>query len=250
MHLTPPKHRECHFERYVLLSATLLSMDCVIPFASYVGADFANHPGFVTALRGAISNVRQKGDLSHASVSASSLIVNELLKHSSTEVVKKFVWWSAFVLENELVSEFSKWKRALVRCVSQGEQWSSLGLSKMLLNQLQASIADYLAPQPMRVPSPSPRLSDWDLHLYAVNLFNDDDVAAHDPETYMYGCQAAFRGMGFWSRAENLLVDANLTLFHQAVVARLDLEEEYRSLANRLNEPVVFRSVSFSGDAG
>lgn len=85
------------------------------------------------------------------------------------------------------------------------------------------------------------RLSDWDLQMYAVFLFNDEDPAIHDPRGYLYTYEQTFRAIRFWSRSIDLFSPSEIGRIHDAVVKQLKLGTWTRELVSVLGSPASFR---------
>ena len=115
------------------------------------------------------------------------------------------VWWGqrVFAWDPQEHRDLMLWEDVLRFCADSAAHWQRLGLPTNIAEtaRREFSRANDREPYDERQREVfDKRLSDWDLHMYAINLFDDDDVALPTgPHTYLYPTFKNHQGYRFWS---------------------------------------------------
>lgn len=209
---------------------TLLSMDVVVAFYPLMGLEVSEPTTFRDLLRSQIRQVRREfaaappGGASYSPERTLDAVARTFGPAQS----KYLVWWGQRIFAWDLQEqrELMLWEDVLRFCADEPERWSQLGLPAHLANTARQEFVraiDREAYDHHYVEYYDKPLSDWDLHMYAVNLFDDEDVATPSPAKYLYPTFMNNRNYRFWawlmkqttSREQDTLMKNAITLAKQ-----------------------------------
>ena len=185
---------------------TLLSMDVVIAFHDLLGLRVSAPTAFRELLRAEILQVRREfaaappGD----AVYSPERTLEALALALGPAQRDHLLWWGQRIFGWDIQEHRSLllWDDVLRFCALDAKRWRELRLPAHLADaaRLEFVRATDRAPYDQRrVEVCDKPLSDWDLHMYVVNLFDDEDVASRGPESYLYATFTNFQGYYFWA---------------------------------------------------
>ncbi|KHD07340.2 hypothetical protein PN36_21245 [Candidatus Thiomargarita nelsonii] len=171
----------------------LLSMDIVIPFYHLMGLNLPNRQEFVQILRDIIleSYKKQVDNPNDVSLFVTDSI-RKIADKFGEDICLQLLQWGRFIFaENTHAhADLHQWKVILEYCHSNTKLWEDLGWSPMLSHEAQKkflaskSMAEYDELHKKVYEQP---LSDWDLCLYAIRRFDDEDpTATNRPDKWVY----------------------------------------------------------------
>ncbi len=114
--------------------------------------------------------------------------------------------------------ELESWMWLLRRARHDPARWRRLGLDDAALRELNHAVdmTEYRFEQQLQKDV---RLSDWDLHVYAICLFDDDaEDAPNGPDTYLYPSILIHRARRFWRRLLTRYDASQLAHLHRAAL--------------------------------
>jgi hypothetical protein len=209
---------------------TLLSMDVVVAFYPLIGLEISEPTRFRDLVRSQILQVRREFAAvppEGASYSPKKTL-DAIERTFGTAQGKHLVWWGQRIFAWDLQEhrELTLWEDVLRFCADDAGRWNQLGLPAHLSNAARQEFVraiDREAYDQHYVEYYDKPLSDWDLHMYAVNLFDDDDVATPSPAKYLYPTFMNNRNYRFWawlmkqttSRERDSLMNNAITLAKQ-----------------------------------
>ncbi len=183
---------------------TLLSMDVVIAFDDLMGLVVPNRLAFLAVLRSLILDMRSGyagGGPFYSPTAVEAAFASELGEERRDHVA----WWGNQIFERDRQDhrDLYAWTLTLRHCRHDPSRWESLGLpgdvSRSALSEFLRSINTTEYNQRKKQAQARP-LSDWDLHMYALNRFDDDeDISSSGPWTYLYPTVMAYEGYRFWA---------------------------------------------------
>lgn len=163
---------------------------------------------------------------------------SEMLRHVTPVVggltMQRLSWWGTRVFSDDPAKDhtgLNDWRPVLAFCVRDPELWSKTGLSQSARQSFVESlrIDDY---ETLQADIDQLQLSDWDLHLYALELYDDtlyDGDFAHildGPRLWVRPTVRAHRQYRFWSTALRALTVAQqrqLLDFGRAIAREEDI---------------------------
>jgi hypothetical protein len=188
---------------------SLLSMDVVRPFFDLMGLKLANPIEFQEVLRREVIADRKSGvAVPSATLPMSSPAVLDAVRESLGEGVSRHLaWWERSVFHKTPSRDnrgLRKWITVFQTCRHEPRLWSRLGLPQGALDRFLRScnLDEYLRRQKEVDATP---LSDWDMHLYALYLYDDNlygpsTFAMPDgPRLYITPTIRAYKGYQFWA---------------------------------------------------
>jgi hypothetical protein len=186
---------------------TLLSMDVVVAFYDLIGVPASDPRGLRDLLRAQILNTRRA--FAAAPPGGAAYSPEETLdavgqSFGAAERDHLALWGQrVFAWDIQEHRALNLWDHVLRHCASEPERWAALGLPARIAAAARRELLQALdrAPYDERHGEVfSKPLSDWDLHMYAVNLFDDEDPAIPTgPSIYLYATSANYRGYRFWA---------------------------------------------------
>jgi hypothetical protein len=189
---------------------SLLSMDVVQPFFDLMGLKLASPAQFQEVLRREVIAGRKSGVVvPNARLPVTPQGVLKAVRKSLGEgASSRLVWWERRVFHRTPSKDhrgLRKWISVLLRCQQEPGFWSRLGLPPGALGRFQLSrILDEYDRRQKEVDSLP--LSDWDVHLYALYLYDDNLYDPNDPRRvpdgprlYVTPTILAYQGYEFWA---------------------------------------------------
>jgi hypothetical protein len=181
----------------------LLSMDVVAAFYDLIGAGFAEPACVVDVLRRQIVRARypHAEDPSGPRFGARDMIA-AIAQRCGEHDARRLVWWTAHLFDAPRRRELYAWECVLREVRNSPAGWPALGLPAPDADAARQWFAQSLATGEYQARSSrvyAAPLSDWDLHLYAVNLFDDEDPAlANGPDRYVHRAMRDYAAHRFW----------------------------------------------------
>src|SRR5262245_16683128 len=232
---------------------SLLSMDVVRPFYGLMGLQPGAPEKLQRVLRQEIVSGRKKTVAEHLSADPTAVvqrIVNGLAELSGTEAARQLVWWEQNVFHNDPRDnlELDNWDTVLRCCRLERRLWRRLfpdRLQDKAMDEFRRSLKideyDLLQEEVDSKP-----LSDWDLHLYALNLYDDNlyDEAGptgvpDGPRLWVKPTIRDYQGYQFWAWVLQMLGPDELDRLWQEGF-EIVKEEDLHS-AQQLAHPSVLR---------
>jgi hypothetical protein len=181
----------------------LFSMDVVVPFFDLIGAPFDHPERLCQALRTEIVATRYRFRSANA---VPPFDADESLRQvahfSGARNAELIVWWTENLFDAPKGSDLDAWADALEPLSRDAERWGELGLLGKASERARSAFiesgnrSEYWKLQAAVFKGP---LSDWDLHLYAVNLFEDHDPANVNPSHFIARSLRHYAALRFWS---------------------------------------------------
>ncbi len=203
--------------------AALLSMDVVVPFYELSGLRVPDPLAFRDLIRKLILDGRSEFPETDPAV---VFIRREHLLEVTASVFgnqmrSQFEQWGDRIFELKIDEhvDLKHWARTLSYAHRTPNIWASLQIPatlndeflKRFLESIDTDEYDRKREEIYRLP-----LSDWDLHMYALHRFNDDDPPpTTGPDSYLYPTVKAYRGLRFWAWVLKAFTPENLTLVQQ-----------------------------------
>lgn len=183
---------------------TLLSMDVVITFDDLMGLVVPDRQAFIAVLRSLILEMRRE----HAAGGpfySPERVSDALASGLGMELRAHLAWWGRHIFEKSTQDhlELNAWTITLRHCRHEPARWEQLGLpsgiSSDALREFLRSI-DMTKHNQRNEQIDARPLSDWDLHMYALNGFDDEnDLSPSGPGSYVYPTVMTYRGYRFWA---------------------------------------------------
>lgn len=212
---------------------TLLSMDVVVPFYELMGLRVSAPNSLRDLIRSEILQTRRKftsGPPGNAAYAPQETL-DILEAHGVCQRGFLSRWGQrVFAWDLQEHRNLRLWDAVLRDCIGDAGKWRQLCIPERLadaarqqfLRAIDREAYDTLHAEICRNP-----LSDWDLHMYAVNLFDDEDPAIPTgPSTYVYPTFKNYQGYSFWTwlnhqstPSEQETLRRNATNIAQRVVA-------------------------------
>jgi hypothetical protein len=235
--INQPKFREMLY---------LLSMDVVSPFYELMGLRLDNPEQFQSTLREAIIAWRKQilRPLKFGKPQALDEVTVAIEGALDIASIRQLAIWGQNIFQYDSTKDgvdLRKWNSVLNYCLDEPTLWARLRLpGSATPGSFQASrkIDEYYRIQKEVDESP---LSDWDLHLYALFLYDDllyfDDPShlRDGPRVYIKLTIRANQGFEFWAAILNQLNVNEIEELWKA--ARQIVEEEGLRLARELPHP-------------
>ena len=227
---------DAHRWGYVL---SLLSLDVVRPFCDLMGLRLSDPVGLQSVLRHEIVAGREKGaappDSSQPMFAQG--VLKALGKALGGETSGRVVWWERHVFHKTPSRDnrgLRKWVTVFQACRHEPRLWNRLCLPQGALDRFSRScnLDEYDRRQKEVDASP---LSDWDLHIYSLWLFDDNLYGPSDighvpggPRLHVKPTIRAYQGYQFWAWVLSLLHPDQLAHLWQEG-QRIVKEEELHS---------------------
>lgn len=204
-HPSPPADPE--FQRWACLT-WLLSMDVVVPFSGMMGLDPASAPTLRDVLRREIVDVRKEArarpqDAPHFRPARTAAAVERALGPGYRAGLER---WAArvFAYSNSDGGDLDQWDWLLRHCRNSAGLWAAVGFPPAVRDEARRQfvasldLADY---RDVHAETYARPLSDWDLHLYATFLLNDDPEygITDGPDDYVGPTVRNRRSYDFWA---------------------------------------------------
>ena len=231
-------------------SVMLLSLDVCIPFSRLIGLDPAAMPHWHTVMRDFIRWYRKRCQLDpkyHETQQPDS-VVQWIAGNVSQQRAGVFRWWVENIYgegpQDHLALDY--WI-CVLRELRGHNALNELGLSQDATRFVSAAFNEStnrdefyeLAEFHRREP-----LSDWDLHMYAVNFWNDDlPDAPNGPLSTLYLVTSAFAAFKFWRNVIDHLDSGELQTMWQRAERYLATSNDLRFIPN-LAPPQTFLLVT------
>jgi hypothetical protein len=228
--------------------AALLSMDVVRPFYEMVGFIVSDPNSFQVSLRRLILAGRR--EFPNTDPAAVFLRRERILEMTGamlgpeTRVYVERWGESVFEMRTQEHVELRHWTWTLQYCsLREPAAWTMLGIPELfsdeLLQQFLRSIdtEQYESRQQEIYRRP---LSDWDLHLYALHHFNDDQPPTSGPESYLHPTLKAYQAYRFWNWAVTKLSPDEQTKLQQNAL-RIISTTKHLAFIKELAPPISLR---------
>jgi hypothetical protein len=217
----------------------LLSMDVIIPFYELMGLRLSDKEKFIRFLRNHILNSHKKY-LENPNEWAS------LLTHGFSAISEKFgeqtclqlLQWGRFTFKENMDdhAHLFQWKAVLLHCHQNPSLWQALRLPSNLSEAIRQTFFQSINMEEYsRVHQQiyEKSLSDWDLCLYALQKFDDEDSAAGNcPSAWVHDTILTHQSRNFWEWA----------------LTRLNIEEQTALQRNAAFVAQNQRDLTFAGD--
>jgi hypothetical protein len=187
----------------------LLTLDVVRPFYDLMGLKQEADVGLQKALRAATLATRKQLVEALTNQGPSPTLTSfcqDVERRISTPVADHLAWWLQRVLHSEAHVAVSNWQDLLRRCQRNGEEgWGRLPfpgrLSAEASKRFAASV-DRKEYKRLDAELDDRSLSDWDLHIYASQLFDFEDPLegpSGKPDTSVYLTVDVYQQYLFWA---------------------------------------------------
>ncbi len=232
--------------RQWLQAAALLSLDCTVPFLPLIGLDprIAWKDCMRAFFREHRSLVFSGKPFETASLqSIISGFTDRILGISNTH---KLIWWMAIVYSEGPQDHTALRSWTLVfRCARRtSENWVRLELPVRLRDEakkqfnLSTNLDEW---NQLILEKRAKRLSDWDLHMYALHQWNDDlPDTPNGPESMMYPVMRVWKALLFWDWLLSEISEHELARLRSAANGLVQAEPELKFIES-LADPSLFR---------
>jgi hypothetical protein len=191
---------------------TLLSMDVVVVFYELVGLKIAAPQAFRDLLRVQILQLRREFATPPEGLFYPTERVLGPVGYAFGETQRNhLVWWAHHIFAWDIQEHRAliMWTDILRHCAGEPESWRELGFRAQLDDAVRREFLKSIdrSPYDQRyLETYAQPLSDWDLHIYAIHLFDDeDDAAPNGPHSYLYQTFMNNQGYHFWDWLLNQL---------------------------------------------
>lgn len=186
---------------------SLLSMDVVMAFADMMGLPMVSPTALRDVLREEILRVRRTLHLRPPEDPPFSVdeVLDTVARRLGSVQRDALVWWAnhVFHVNPRNHVDLLDWFDVLRKCKDDPELSRRLELPDELRAEVRRTLEEALGSQAYHERLWQVReqsLSDWDLHMYALYLFDDeDDVMPTGPDRYLNGTVQAERGYAWWA---------------------------------------------------
>jgi hypothetical protein len=183
----------------------LLSMDVVVAFYDLMGLRVGDSQAFREVLRTVMLKSRREHDANPEQVPyySTEQVLDVIAGTLAPEVRNHVVWWGRYIFDYSVDEHraLDAWTNLLRYCGNDPTLWE--GLSEELRNEILRKFQRSLNLQEYnrkRAEVKSKPLSDWDLHIYVLRGFDDEDPAlANGPDTYVSPTIKTYQGYRFWA---------------------------------------------------
>ena len=236
------------FESRWAIITTLLSMDVVVPFYELMGIYLADSRALVTLLRKLIIDIRREtsdAPLNGPYYSARRIIDN--IKFTlGIEAQNRLLWWEKNIFDDYPKNhvDLRNWRSVLRECQLDKNLWNNLKIPKRVrrkaLLELLKSFDQEHYERTFEKTYSKP-LSDWDLHMYAVNLYNDDDEEGipNGPDTWVHPTCRVYQDFCFWSWMIEQLQPEELGILQQNANKIVEINDSIYA-SKKLIHPIEF----------
>lgn len=216
----------------------LLSLDVTLPFYQMLGLRITSPEAFQGALRAFIREYRNffySNNTEAAELRVSNIVRFIALNHTPDWAHALDWWFGKMYCEaaNEHVA-LRIWTLIFRYARNTDSIWEKLSLPHAISTEARERfnqsiyMDDYyrLCEEVWKRP-----LSDWDLHFYAICLWDDDALEApNGPQSKMYPIVAAAKALSFWSWLLPRLSGINIQALNKAGQEAIETVEELRYL--------------------
>jgi hypothetical protein len=191
----------------------MLSLDVVRPFYDLMGLRLDDPDGLQQTLRHEIVTWRKR---SVAAPEASLPftphgVIRVVAESLSAEASQHLVWWEQHVFHGDPRDNLNlrKWTTVLQTCHNESGLWNQLGFPDSIREEARdrfrrsGNLDEYLRRQQEVDARP---LSDWDLHLYALHLYDDNLYVGmgythvpDGPRLWIQPTVRDYQGYQFWA---------------------------------------------------
>lgn len=188
----------------------LLTLDVVKPFFALIGLTPVSSTGdFQRTLRDSIVALRKR--VSPMSGDAAMLASSEFFQSIEAAIgpvaTKRFAWWLRNILHTDPRCHIglSNWDYVLRYCRHFDDRWERLGFPVNLSGQAREQFLKAIDVKPYKkivADIQTHALSDWDLHMYASQLYDfDDDPQGPtiNPFVTLLATVRDYQGYRFWA---------------------------------------------------
>lgn len=222
---------------------TLLSLDVVRPFYDMMGLRLIEADHMQQVLRQEIILVRRQWAVTQPEDLRFDVpaIIEGISRSVSAEDMLRLHWWERNVFSGDPRDNMNllRWKSVLQDCSYEHARWARLGLPAGISEEAFKRFLQSKNTQAYRnsreklyeLP-----LSDWDLHIYALQLFDDnlyDDMKAGDDGPYLLlrSTIRAKQGYEFWAWLLSVVPAKQIDQLFE-IGCQIVVDEELRSAKN------------------
>lgn len=181
-------------------AVALLSLDVVVPFYAPLGLQIVESNVLLQVLRETILSNRRAFEVDQSHIpDLKGAVLNTLRHHLGHDAASTFEDWvnNVFVWTGQDFALLSKWYMLLALARTDSQRWNALGLPPALTKESHIRLEEVfdrsklhaLADQIEECP-----LSDWDLEMYALHGFDDDE---NDPYNWVLETVKKRRFVGY-----------------------------------------------------
>ena len=212
----------------------LLTLDQVRPFFPWLGLNATDPEQLQRVLR--CQMIQARHDFAHSGFKApapASVTATRILDALSVKDRAYLALWIGRVFHCDPgdAGPLRQWTTLLRHCRQRPELWKALFGSGQRSGEVLAELKRAINIDDFELRyehSVNSRLSDWDLHLYAVHFYDDDDSegAPNGPHLWLAPTVRDFQGYRFWYKLGTSFDRAELAQIHaraQAVAAEAGL---------------------------
>ncbi len=213
----------------------LLSLDRTRPFAHEMGLSVRGEFPWAECMRDFIREYRRafyRDAPPHAPAESLPDVAEFTRVRLGADAGRALRWWLAHVYAEAPSDhpEYRAWEDVLRHARRRPAVWSHLDLPPRLAGRVRELFEEAIDPdrlEPIRERVRSQPLSDWDLHLYAVNAWNDDlPDAPVGPDLAIYLITRDYRNRVFWDALTRELTAEEQRAVHAAAQATVDVTPE------------------------
>jgi hypothetical protein len=194
----------------------LFSMDVVRPFYALMGAPFAEPQSLQRVLRREIVATRKQAASEDPKPYAAETTLAAISAECGAADAKLISWWTQHLFSDPQDTQIGVWSEVLRIAAQTPESWRELELPAA---QAEAARQFFLKSRArddyweLEASVYSSRLSDWDLHAYAVHLFEDNDPANVRPSSFVSSAERSFSARCFFGYLVRTFSEPELTKF-------------------------------------
>ncbi len=223
---------------------TLLSLDVVRPFYDMMGLRLIAADHFQQILRQEIIVVRKRWAVAQPEdlrldVSA---IIEGITRSVTAEDMRRLHWWERNIFSDDPRDNMNlaRWNSVLQDCSYEHARWARLGLPTGISEEAfkrfrqSGNIKTY---QKLQDELDKQRLSDWDLHIYALHLYDDNlydevTIALQDgPRLWLKPTIRDKQRYDFWTWLLSVLPAKQIDQLFE-IGCQIVVDEELRSAKN------------------
>jgi len=186
----------------------LLSLDVVRPFFDLMGLHAGNDLQGVLR-REIISGRKQAAASPDAELPTPQKVISAVAESLGASTSSHLIWWGCYIFEDAPKDHLNldKWNSVLYDCRTDPRRWSQLGFPDSIgPDQFRICLSLYEYQRRQDEVDARP-LSDWDLHMYAYCLYDDNIYedsfgrVPDGPRLWVKPTVRAYQEYQFWARA-------------------------------------------------
>ena len=221
-----------------LAHATMLaSLDLTIPFYPLIGLDRGGEFPWRDLTRDFIRERREDPpEEAPASFERTLAVFTRIEKEAGPAASRVFRWWceEVYCESHKERPALYTWKWIFRGARKTANDWNALELPDALRKEAKERFqqsTDSDAFDALSESVASQALSDWDLHLHAINEWNDDlPDAPNGPLSQLYTIQSTYRSLDYWTWLLDRLSSEELETVEAAGQRFVEATEDLRFL--------------------